>query len=394
MRGLAAVLMTMLLACPALCQEQAEEPPAPQGEGELVIARAVWPDHDLSNTVYRVFSDQAMKQLVDAFPAGGAGGAAGMVLDPGDYYLMAVVDANGNGVPDAGDGLGFYGVETLSSQARPQPLQVREGFVGTATVPILVRMTEGNQLEALPWAVAMTRGTLSGTVTGSELPVVVALLPVAEDGRAFAALAAEDGSFSVTAAPGVYRVIAVADGDEDQHASDGDLVALRGWGEEDPAEVVADEDLPVGELALAAGAPPEELPPLVAGRVLHAGLDEGGSITVAFCAEQAMQREVATLRATADGRFAGTVEPATYYLRATVDQRSDDALGPGDMLGFYGVSDLMTERRPQALSLTTNALITGITIPITARISEEGSLTAYQSEEAADTAPADDAGDQ
>ncbi|MGC9320252.1 MAG: hypothetical protein ACP5KN_19620 [Armatimonadota bacterium] len=393
MRGLAAAAIVTLLACPAPCQEEAEQPPAPQGEGELVIAQAVWPDQDLSNTVYRVFADQAMRQLVEAFPAGGATGAAGMVLDPGQYYLMAVVDANGNGVPDAGDGLGFYGVETLSSQARPQPLEVREGLVGTATVPILVRMTEGNRLEPLPWAVAMMRGTLSGTVTGSDLPVVVALLPAAETGRVFAALAAGDGGFAVRAAPGMYRLVAIADADGDRQSSGGDLVAFRGWGEEDPVEVAADQDRAAGELALAGGSPPEKLPPLVAGRVLHAETGEGGSITVSLCADQAMQTEVATLQAGADGRFAGTVQAATYYLRATVDQQSDDSLGPGDMLGFYGVSDLMAEERPQALSMTPHALITDVTIPITARINEEGRLTAYQPDEAADAAPADDAGE-
>ena len=71
----------------------------------------------------------------------------------------------------------------------------------------------------------------------------------------------------------------------------------------------------------------------------------------------------------------------------------DGALGPGDMLGFYGVADLMGGDTPQPLALVAGAVRADVTIAITARIGEDGRLTAYPAPDADTTAPGGAAGE-
>jgi len=79
------IVAMVLLAGPAagICQNTPPAPPAPpappqagegeaQGQGQVVMMSARWPGReDLSGTVFRVFTDQALTELVDVFPAGG-----------------------------------------------------------------------------------------------------------------------------------------------------------------------------------------------------------------------------------------------------------------------------------------------------------------------------------
>ena len=75
-----------------------------------------------------------------------------------------MVDVNGNGVPDTGDGLGCHGVDELSGEARPQPLQVA-ACAWSRWCPDLVTIAEGGGPSALPWAQARRPAIIAGTVT-------------------------------------------------------------------------------------------------------------------------------------------------------------------------------------------------------------------------------------
>ncbi len=168
MKRLTVALLLLVAAAAGLCQD-AETPVV---QGQVVVARAEWPDQDLSNTAFRVFADQEFRELVDVFPAGGPDGTAIMALRPGDYYIMAVVDVNGNDRVDAGDGFGFHGVNDLSSQTRPQPLTVRADALNAAVIRILMTRGEDGRLVPIPAALADTDGFVAGTVTGAQGPVV------------------------------------------------------------------------------------------------------------------------------------------------------------------------------------------------------------------------------
>ncbi|MGD9498101.1 MAG: hypothetical protein AB7Y46_17500, partial [Armatimonadota bacterium] len=325
---------------------------APEAQGQIVMARAIWPGQDLTNTSFRVFADQEMRQLVDVFPAGGPDGGAIMGLRPGEYYIMAVVDVNGNDRVDAGDGFGFHGVEDVSAQSRPRPLTVRADALNVVAIPILMTMGEDGRLLAIPGVTRVRDGHVIGSVAGAEGLVVVVLVPVAEGGHAVAGLVGEDGSFRLSAPPGHYRLCALSDATGDGILGTGDLLATRGWGEEQPLEVLSDSEAGLSALTLAATPqPPAGVPPIVVGRIIGAQAQEGATIQVAFCSDAALRQEAFSVAAGADGRFAAAPAPGTYYVRVTVDQAGDGQLGVGDMMGFFGVADLLGEETPKPVAL-------------------------------------------
>ncbi len=206
---------------------------------------------------------------------------------------------------------------------------------------------------------------------------------------------ADDGSFRVAAKPGQYRLCAVSDLTGDGILGAGDLVATRGWGSEEPLEVTPDGELGLSELALAAvEQPPAGVPPIVVGQVTGAQVEGDATIQVTFCTDEALTQEALSVAANASGRFVAAPEPGTYYLRATIDQAGDGTLGVGDMLGFYGVQDLLGQDTPQPLALVAGVLRADADIAISARIDEDGRLETYTAPEDADTnAPENEPGE-
>ncbi len=406
MRHVTAALLLIAGAAAGFCQDPPPEPPAPpvtprvgeseaQGEGQVVMMTARWPGRDdMSNTAFRVFSDQALTELVDVFPAGGAGGSAIMALRPGEYYVMAVVDANGNGQADPGDGFGFYGVTDLSPESRPQPLVVRDDAINAGRITILMTIGEDGRLVPIAEAIAAADGYVAGSVVGAAAPLFILLVPVDEAGHPVAVLADEDGAWRATASPGQYRLCALSDANADGILGAGDPIALIGFGEDEPLTVKPGEELAVTPPALSPAAePPAGIPPVCAGRVTGITPPEGAIIQVAFCTDAALRRQAFAVAADASGRFVAAAAPGAYYLRATVDQAGDGTLGAGDMLGFYGVADLMGGDTPQPLAMVAGALRTDVTIAITARIGEDGRLTTYTAPDPDTTAPGDAAED-
>jgi len=306
-----------------------------------------------------------------------------------------VVDVNGNDRADAGDGFGFHGVNDLSSQTRPQPLTVRADALNAAVIRILMTRGEDGRLVPIPAALAATDGFVAGTVTGAQGPVVIVLVPAADGGHAVAAIAADDGSFRVAAKPGQYRLCAVSDLTGDGILGAGDLVATRGWGDDEPLGLTPAGELGLSELALTAvEQPPAGVPPIVVGRVTGVQVEGDATIQVAFCTDEALRQEAFSVAADAAGRFVAAPEPGTYYLRATVDQTGDGVLGVGDMLGFYGVEDLLGQDTPQPLALVAGVLRTDADIAISARMDEDGRLETYTAPEDADTnAPGNEPGE-
>ena len=101
-----------------------------------------------------------------------------------------------------------------------------------------------------------------------------------------------------------------------------------------------------------------------------------------------MRSVVGQVQAGSGGVFVAAIEPAVYYLRANVGP--DATPGPGDMLGFFGVSDLMGGQRPEALSLRGDQVRADVHLALTARVNDEGRLVAIP---AADTAANDGTGE-
>ncbi len=422
MRAIAVVLVLLAVPALGLCQgEQAPPAPAPeegapaaeegaagaapaaeataapaqpaegadQGDGQVVLLNVTWPGADLSNTAFRVFSDRRMRRPVDVFPA--PAGSALAVLRPGEYYVMAIVDVNGNNLVDAGDGFGFYGVSDLSGNSQPEPLKVAADQLNTAAITILMTRGGDGRLIPLPSALEHTTGRITGSllgVGGASKPTLLLALPIGMQTRPVVAVVGEDGSFDLQVPAGRHRLIALADADGGGTATPGDLVATAGAADA-PITVEADAETTVAPIAVSGEtALPEGLPPLVAGQITGAEIPEGGTAAVAFCTDASLRNEAFSVVAGPDGRFAAVPQPGTYYLRVTIDEAGDGALGVGDMLGFYGVTDLLGGETPVAVSVGADALRADLNVPISACINEDGRLGAVTPRgEAATTAP-------
>ncbi|MGI5819371.1 MAG: hypothetical protein ACOX9R_14885 [Armatimonadota bacterium] len=400
-RAMTVVLLALAGLAVAFAQvdEAPAQPPAgdaDQDRGQVVVMRAVWPGGDLSNTSFRLFGDREMRVLMDILPA--PDGEAMILLQPGEYFVMAVVDANGNNEVDAGDGFGFHGVTDLDAASQPMPLRVEEGQANLATISILMVLAEDGRLVPLPSAVERTVGTLQGSFQKGEgadttRTRLLVVLPAADGARPIVH-AIGPYEFELQVPPGAHRIAVIVDEDGSGTLTAGDLAALRGFGDDEPVPVDPGGTTVIGPLTLAPlGEAPEGIPPLIAGVVTGAQIPEGGRASVAFCTDPALRDEAFSLATDPAGLFAAVVAPGTYYLRVTIDAAGDGALGPGDMLGFFGVDDLRGEARPAPLEVTEDALHTNINVPISARMDEDGRLSAWPAADDAAGDAAENAGE-
>ena len=391
-------LPLFVLACglPALAQGQ---PAAPAQC--VVVVGLHWPDHDLSHAQVRVFRDKTRRDLVEAFPSTGAEGRVVVALAPGTYYLTAIVDLNNDGQLNAGDGLGFYGVEDPNTQ-QPEPLEVKEG-AAPAVVRMAISLTmlaegklapTGVKLPAVEAPPAVKNCRVSGTLTGGEGKLRVCFAVAGDGSFSRATLPAADGSFSLVVPAGKYYVFAAEDANDTEGLDPGDLFAVHGYrpeqGAEFPITEIADG---VAELALAlqwrvsdtgllrslddtATGPQvalETLPAVLIGSV--ANLPAGSGVVVNACADARFAGLVDTA-ATADGHFALALGAGAYYLSAVsvkgaeVAPPSPGSRSEGDRIGFYGVSNLRLAHGPQPVALRPGEIRT-VSIALTAQLDKD-----------------------
>ena len=194
----------------------------------------------------------------------------------------------------------------------------------------------------------------------------------------------QDGSFQLQARPGTYGVIAVADADKSGSVTDQDLV---GWkGQENPEgpddlTVRPGETVDAGEIALSVKellGEADRRPAVLAGRVTGAELARAARVAVSLYSDEELKSLVTIAGVGPDARFCVALEPGTYYAKATVDLEGDGRLSAGDMLGFFGVADIMSGERPQPLALGMGELRVEVVIPLTAQLDDEGKLVAIK----------------
>jgi hypothetical protein len=329
-------------------------------------------------------------------------------MDPGDYYLMAVVDANANGKLDEGDGIGYFGV-TEFDPAKQQPKAVTlaaEALVSDAQIPITAVLgADGKPVKldgAPPVTTTPPRGVpaeASGTLAGCEAltaPVFVIALQ-AEDFApgAVARAAASEPTFALSVAPGDYLLLAAVDVSGDARLGPGDLVGVHGvtdWTHAPPQlpTLTLASDAAIGGLEIAvtgrlaeggrltdaAGVGTlsldlEHLPAVVSGTVRHPGA--GLTPTqVRVSADPGMGEIVAAVPVAAGpGTFALLLAPGTYYLTGIIDEGADGKLGPGDLIGFHGVTSL-EGGAPEPVTVASGSLVADADIAMVAKLTEAG----------------------
>jgi uncharacterized protein (DUF2141 family) len=387
-----------------------------------VVGRILWPEHDLSKAQVRFYRDLALTDLCDAYPTGDEGGGYLALLEPGEFYLMAVVDVNGDEKLDEGDGVGYYGVSVFDPQTqKPKALKVQpDAFIRDVQIPITATIGPDKRPVALsgePAKVEVQPSGLatwaSGTVTAREdlgTAVFVELLQAGDHSPvAVARLTPTDPGFSFPAQAGEYVLLAVADVSGDGRFGTGDRVGVYGvtnWSKVPEAmptlSLREGDDIGglevaltgrLGEEGLVSPAEgqgtyrldPASLPAVVCGTVRQPG--EGGKpAQVRVSAEPGMGDVVASVPADAEGRFAAALAPGTYFLTALTDRDADGRFGPGDLVGFQGIADLQSGA-PKPLTLGAATVLEGLEITMAGRVTDEGKLAPITAEPNAEGTP-------
>ncbi|MCX7598278.1 MAG: hypothetical protein N2512_05355 [Armatimonadetes bacterium] len=310
----------------------------------LVLGQVTWAGLDWTPAGgVLAASDPRFKDVVATAPLNREGRFV-LFIEPGTYYLMAYVDVNANGRPDAPDGVGFYGVRQPTDA--PAPLEVLpDSPADPVAIEVVFQLDEDRKLRRAAIGQEAALGCVRGVVQGNRgMHVYVVCWPAGDGWIGHASTPAADGSFEIPVPAGDYVVFAVCD-------SDGDGVVQPG----DPAGILAEN----GVLRVARVLPQEHVE--LAAMELNGKLNEAGQVEVgeqaielpgaripALCrlavpeGLQALPRQVLLFaeaahktllaRAWAPSEALLALRPATYYLVCGFDQDRDGQLGPGDAL--------------------------------------------------------------
>jgi len=247
----------------------------------LIVGMAVWPGHDLTKARVQLYRDAECTELAYTSRKVGREGTYAIIApQPGTYYARLLVDENGNGKPDTGDGVGFYDLKSPTELSRaPRPIALS---VGEMVLDVII-------------------------------PVIATIGP---DGK----------------------------------------------------------PQPLQQSAL-----PAHAPPMILGAVVWPGHDLRQARVRLFTDQGLSNVAYESPPVEAGGSFAIVVDPGTYYACVTVDVDGNGAFGPGDGIGYCGVTDMTdAAQRPQPITVGPEHGTPHITIAVSAVLTDEGKLRAVE----------------
>lgn len=167
-----------------------------------------------------------------------ASGTFRLALPPGEYYLIATVDADKDGRYSEGDGLGAYGTVDITTQP-PTPFVLK----GPGEVPheravdilISARYDADGHLQAAPPGISshIQQGGITGRITWDGHVLQQGILTLAYKDAFSSPIAipislSADGRYRVDVLPGRYYVMAVMDANGDGTTGISDGVGIYG----------------------------------------------------------------------------------------------------------------------------------------------------------------------
>ena len=390
-------------------------PPAAAQAAELatLAGRVIWPDHDVTAARVQVARDAKFQDVVVTFGSVTEQGTWGVPVDAGTYYLQVIVDLDADSKASPGDGFGWYGVTDFTDERqRPRAVTAKAGaVVQRLDVHITCILAPGGLLEPvkrptraagppLPANGPPVRARdvhLAGRVVWDDHTFESVHLVVMTPGREpvqYLRPAADTGGFALTLPPGQYIVLAFADLNASGEVDAGD----RAWsygsapleGTSDPARLSVTSQEEAEPLVLSyAGVVRNDgavlsgdgqtilfqldlsrLPALVTGRVLWG--EPIGQGSVQFSKDVTFARVGAQVSLDSeDGVFCIALRPGEYFSTAMLDLNEDDQLGPGDVIGFYGLDDFAGGAPPAAIHAPAGRIVDGIEIRVTARLDDD-----------------------
>lgn len=395
----------LLVSSPPFAADENPATELPPGtvRGIPVLGRIWWRDVDLSNAQIRVYADPQRQKLVESYPSGGPKGHFVLSLDPGTYYVMAFVDADGDKMAGPGDGIGFYGVS--DARTKPQPFRVDAGSAAMSmTIPIVFEIADDGrglipvaaQLPA-PYA-AEHESRIAGKAIGrfsEDTQAYAVLVPIHPRVPPRAAPIQRDGSFELRGLSGAYHLVGIENFNQSGAMDAGDFMAVYGYeqvmGPSAPLLEVPDgQDVTGIELRFDWVLPRDgrlrsgdgtilgprmnlgDLPAVVCGTVTRDGEPVPGAL-VDLYADEALTERHYTTRAGEDGAFCFGVRPGAYFVMATADHDGDGVAGPGDHVAYLG----STAEKPAMDWLNTGPaeIVTGVELAILYQVNGDRSTS-------------------
>ena len=201
----------------------------------MVSGKVRWTGNSLQGGVIQVFREAALLKEVHQVKVS-ADGKFTLQLPPGDYYLIANVDADGNSKYSSGDGLGGYGTMDITSTP-PSALTLASGNNPEITIFVSSRYNAVGQLEAIAeGAIDLSQdnsGGISGQIRWDGKVFKEGLLSISEtpDFRSPVAISLnleDDGHYEISIPPGDYYIMAVVDLNGDRKSGLRDGVGIYG----------------------------------------------------------------------------------------------------------------------------------------------------------------------
>ena len=166
-----------------------------------------------------------------------AQGTFRLALPPGEYYLIATLDADKNGRYSEGDGLGAYGTADMTTQPPTPFVLKKDNFPQGRTIEIRIsaRYDADGHLHAVPPGIEthIQQGGIAGRITwdGHRLQQGILTLAYTPDFRSPVAIPIsllKDGRYHADVLPGRYYVMAVMDANGDGTTGISDGVGIYG----------------------------------------------------------------------------------------------------------------------------------------------------------------------
>ncbi len=200
-----------------------------------VSGKVRWTGNSLKGGVIQIFREAALLREIHQVGVD-EDGRFSLQLPAGDYYLMANVDADGDGKYSLGDGLGGYGTADITTTP-PSVLTLAAGTNPEITIFVSARYNADGQLEAVAEGTIDLSEDNSGGISGQirwdgkvfkEGILSISETPDFQSPVAISLNLENDGRYEVSIPPGDYYVMAVVDLDGDRKSGLRDGVGIYG----------------------------------------------------------------------------------------------------------------------------------------------------------------------
>jgi Tol biopolymer transport system component len=191
----------------------------------IVPGNVIWSDGDIKTGMVQVYSDPSMTVSVAQSRIDNTGKFT-IAVPPGDYFIVAVVDKDGDGKYSTGDGIGVYGAADAANEL-PKKFTVTDSAKDQMiTILITAEFDDSGQLKPMDaektlaqyepeWFENESSGTgISGKIIWegrsiSEATLIMSNDPRFENGIRIPVQVDETGSYKCSTPPGDYYLMAL-----------------------------------------------------------------------------------------------------------------------------------------------------------------------------------------